>query len=88
MPKSRGVLEMSILWILAAISIVLISIFAYWSTIHIAKSTEIRQQTNDTPIPEAIKNNPTLLNPIFGVYVVVGLFSAIMIFYMWATTGY
>lgn len=70
------------------IVIILISIFSYLSTVHVAKETERRAQTNDTPIPEAIKNYPTALNPIIWVYVVVGLFFVIFIFYYWAKYRY
>lgn len=72
----------------AIIVVVLISVFAYMSTLHVAKETERRAQPNDTPIPEALKNHPTALNPIIWVYVVVGLFFTIIIFYNWAKYRY
>lgn len=79
---------MSVWVIPTMIVIVLISLFSYLSTLHVAKQTERRAQTNDTPIPEAIRDHPTALNPIIWVYVVVGLFFVIMIFSLWASYGY
>lgn len=79
---------MGIWTIPVVIVIVLIALFSYLSTLQVAKQTERRAQTNDTPIPEAIRDHPFMLNPIIWVYVVVGLFFSIMIFYLWATYGY
>lgn len=77
------------IWVIPALIVIfLIGVFSYLSTLHIARQTESRAQTNDTPIPEALKNHPTALNPIIWVYIVVGIFFVIMITYYWTKYRY
>lgn len=72
----------------AIITGVLLLVWSYYVTMRVAKETEQQATTEDTPIHEAIKDHPFLLNPIIVMYFIMNLFLGIIIFYYWATTSY
>lgn len=82
--ESKGDLKMDGWLIPAIFLIIVISVFAYLSTVRVGKNVEAKTGPNDAPIPEAAKESPTMMNPIVWAYIIVGLFFAGMIFYYWS----
>ncbi|WP_332649592.1 short-chain dehydrogenase [Lysinibacillus sp. 54212] len=77
------------IWLWPAIfAIVVLCIYAVYTTMAVAKQTRTRESEMDTPVPEAVKEHPLILNPIIISYVVFLLFLGIVIFYYWAKSGY
>lgn len=75
------------IWLYPAIFVVLIlSFVGYILTVRVGHTVEEKSGELDSPIPEAIRDHPFILNPIILSYVIAGIFSGIMIFYYWATT--
>ena len=70
------------------ITITIICVIAFVSTMRIAKMTTERDSEKDTPISEKVEENPTVLNPIFWAYALFFAFTGIMIFYYWSQTAY
>ncbi|MFJ7735842.1 short-chain dehydrogenase [Lysinibacillus sp. NPDC097287] len=77
------------MWLIPAlITITIICVIAFVSTMRIAKMTTERNSEKDTPISESVKEHATILNPIPWVYILFLLFCGIMIFYYWSKAGY
>jgi len=64
----------------------LIGVIGYYATRQITLLENRRQQVNDTPIPQAIKEHPYSLNPIVWVYVASLVFITVVIGYYWASS--
>ncbi|MGE7836190.1 hypothetical protein [Viridibacillus arvi] len=67
-------------WPLMAV-ILLICGIGYAYTRRIAKMEQQAVHNNDQPISQAVKDNPTMLNPIIWVYGLAFVFVFILIFY-------
>ncbi len=67
--------------------IIIICAIGYYATRRIMVFERKREQTNDAPIPAAIKDNPISLNPIFLVYVAALVFVIVLIGYFYATSS-
>ena len=77
------------IWLWPAIfAIVVLCIYAVYTTMAVAKQTRARASEMDTPIPDAVKEHPLILNPIIISNAVFLLFLGIVIFYYWAKYGY
>ncbi|MEG0258812.1 MAG: short-chain dehydrogenase [Lysinibacillus sp.] len=77
------------IWTIPAVFIIIIiCAFSFIATLNVAKSTTSQGGESDSPIPEAIEDNPTMLNPIIWAYAIVGLFMAVVIFYYWSKSSY
>lgn len=77
------------IWLWPAIfTIGILFIYAIWATMAVAKQTQSRASETDTPVPDAVKEHPLILNPIIISYFVFLLFLGIIIFYYWAKYGY
>ena len=77
------------MWLIPAlITITIISVISFVSTLRIAKMTTERNTEKDTPISETVEEYATVMNPIIWVYVLFLLFCGIVIFYYWSKTGY
>ncbi|MFY3793577.1 short-chain dehydrogenase [Ureibacillus sp. MALMAid1270] len=61
---------------------------AYYMTVAVMKKTSHRATVTDTPISKNVREHPMLMNPIFIMYIIFGLFTGIMIFYYWSRYGY
>lgn len=70
------------------ITITVISVISFVSTLRIAKMTSERQSEMDTPISETVEEYSTVLNPVVWVYALFFAFTGVMIFYYWSQTGY
>ncbi|GLC87661.1 short-chain dehydrogenase [Lysinibacillus piscis] len=79
---------MGMWFIPAIITMLLILVISFISTLRIAKMTSKRESEKDTPIADAIEESPTMLNPIIWAYALFLLFLGIVIFYYWSKTGY
>lgn len=76
------------MWLYPAIFVgVILVAWSYYATVRVAKEVEAYGGTEDTPIHEAIKDHPFLLNPVIAMYIIMNLFLGIIIFYYWATTN-
>lgn len=77
------------MWLIPAlITITIICVISFVSTMRIAKMTTERNSEKDTPISKTVEEYSTVLNPIVWVYLLFLGFFGIMIFYYWSTTGY
>ena len=69
----------------AAIFVVIIlCAFSAYATVAVGKHIESRGSELDTSVDPAIKQHPFLLNPIIMMYIIVGIFMTIVIFFMHA----
>lgn len=77
------------MWLIPAlITITIICVISFVSTLRIAKMTTERNTEKDTPISETVEEYATVMNPIIWVYILFLLFCGIIIFYYWSKTGY
>lgn len=77
------------MWLIPAlITITIICVISFVSTMRIAKMTTERNSEKDTPISETVEKYSTVMNPIVWVYLLFLGFLGIMIFYYWSITGY
>ncbi|MFJ7950937.1 short-chain dehydrogenase [Lysinibacillus sp. NPDC096418] len=77
------------MWLIPAlITITIISVISFVSTMRIAKMTTERDSEKDTPISKTVEEYSTVLNPIVWVYLLFLGFLGIMIFYYWSIAGY
>ncbi|PUB17999.1 hypothetical protein [Paenisporosarcina sp. OV554] len=67
--------------------IVIICAVGFYATRRIMTFERERQQTNDSPIPVAVKEHPYTLNPIFWVFAAALIFISIVIGYYYATSS-
>lgn len=70
------------------ITITVMSVISFVSTLRIAKMTSERESEKDTPISETVEEYPTVLNPVVWVYALFFAFTGVMIFYYWSQAGY
>ncbi|KOS69661.1 short-chain dehydrogenase [Lysinibacillus contaminans] len=70
------------------ITVTVISVISFVSTLRIAKMTSERQSEMDTPISETVEEYSTVLNPVVWVYALFFAFTGVMIFYYWSQAGY
>ena len=70
------------------ITITVMSVISFVSTLRIAKMTTERESEKDTQISETVEEYPTVLNPIVWVYALFFAFTGIMIFYYWSQAKY
>ena len=76
------------IWLYPAIFVILLlCAYSYYVIVRVAKETEKLDSNEDVPIHEAIKDHPFILNPIILMYLIVGIFMGMMIFYYWATSS-
>ena len=68
----------------AIIVVVIICIISAWVTMDVAKRST-NSEHDEVPM-EHVEQHPILFNPIILVYLVVGLFMTIIIFYYWASS--
>lgn len=77
------------MWLIPAlITITIICVISFVSTMRIAKMTTERNSEKDTPISKTVEEYSTVMNPIVWVYLLFLGFLGIMIFYYWSITGY
>lgn len=67
--------------------IIFICAVGFYTTRRIMVFERKREQTNDSPIPVAIKDHPYTLNPIILVYIAALVFVTILIGYFYATSS-
>jgi flagellar basal body-associated protein FliL len=67
--------------------IIIIAGIGFYATRKIMVFERERQQTNDAPIPVAVKDHPFTFNPIFLVYVAAAVFVTILIGYFYVTSS-
>jgi Trk-type K+ transport system membrane component len=67
--------------------IIIIGAIGFYTTRRIMVFERKREQTNDSPIPVAVKDHPYSLNPIIWVYFAALVFIAILIGYYYATSS-
>ena len=67
--------------------IIIIGAIGFYTTRRIMVFERKREQTNDSPIPVAIKDHPFTLNPIILVYIAALVFVTILIGYFYATSS-
>lgn len=65
----------------AIIVVIILCALSAYSTVAVGKHISARGTELDTSVDPAIKRHPFLLNPIIMMYIVVGIFMAIVIFY-------
>ena len=70
------------------ITITVMSVISFVSTLRIAKMTTERESEKDTQISETVEEYSTVLNPIVWVYALFFAFTGIMIFYYWSQAKY
>ena len=70
------------------ITITVMSVISFVSTLRIAKMTTERESEKDTQISETVEEYSTVLNPIVWVYALFFSFTGIMIFYYWSQAKY
>lgn len=70
------------------ITITVMSVISFVSTLRIAKMTTERESEIDTQISETVEEYPTVLNPVVWVYALFFAFTGIMIFYYWSQARY
>jgi hypothetical protein len=71
------------------IAIVMIALIGLYGTWKVMKLENRRQQVNDTPIAQTVKDHPTSINPIILVYVVAGiLMFSIIMYYVMTSSSY
>lgn len=67
--------------------IVIISLIGLYGTWRVMTLESRRQQVNDTPIAQSVKDNPMSFNPIFWVFVAAGAFVFVIIMYYVMTSS-
>ena len=72
-------------WAAIFIVIILCALSAY-ATVATAKHIDARNSELDTSVDPAIKHHPFLLNPIIMMYIIVGIFMTIVIFFYYAAS--
>jgi len=72
-------------WAAIFVVIILCALSAY-ATVAIGKHIDARDSELDTSVDPAIKQHPFLLNPIIMMYIVVGIFMTIVIFFYHAAS--
>ena len=70
----------------AILVVLILCAFSAYATMAIGKHIESRGSELDTSVDSAIKRHPFLLNPIIMMYIIVGVFMAIVIFFMHAAS--
>lgn len=68
--------------------VVIICALATHATMTAIKETENRDHPNEDEISPNIARHPFLLNPIILIYIIVGLFMTIVIFYYWSKSNF
>lgn len=61
--------------------VVIISLISLIWTARFAKHQEVQRGTNDESYSEIVENNPNMLNPIFWIYGIAGIFMGIVMVY-------
>lgn len=74
-------------WPLVFVIFIIIGI-GFYATWRIMVFDRKRQEVNDSPIPQTIKEHPFVLNPIIWVYLTALLFVTILIAYYVASSPY
>jgi len=76
------------LWVWPLLGVILIiCAIGYYATKRIMVFERRREQSNDSPIPVAIKEHPFTLNPIILVYIAALVFVIILVGYFYATSS-
>ncbi|WP_017381296.1 hypothetical protein [Paenisporosarcina sp. TG-14] len=68
--------------------IFIISAIGFYATWRIMVFDRKRQEVNDSPIPQTMKDHPFVLNPIIWVYLTALVFVTILIAYYVASSPY
>lgn len=80
--KERGFSMEIWTWPLIFVVLIISLISLIW-TARIAKHQEVQKGTNDKSYSEIVENNPNMLNPIFWMYGVAGIFiGMVMVYYI------
>ncbi|WP_431029311.1 hypothetical protein [Lysinibacillus sp. LZ02] len=70
-------------WSSIVVVVILCALAAY-STMVAANQIQKSNSELDTSVDPAIRRHPFLLNPIIMMYIVVGIFMTIVLFFYWA----
>ena len=65
--------------------VVILCAFSAYATVATSKHIEARDSELDTSVDPTIKQHPFLLNPIIMMYIIVGIFMTIVIFFFHAS---
>lgn len=66
--------------------ILIISAIGFYSTLSIMKFENRRQQANDSPVSQAVKEHPYTMNPVVWVLVAALVFISVIIAYYAASS--
>ena len=70
----------------AILVVIILCAFSAYATMAIGRHIELRDSELDTSVDPAIKRHPFLLNPIIMMYIIVGIFMTVVIFFMHAAS--
>jgi len=69
-------------WPVIIVGLLICVVSLIW-TMRIAKNQEVQEGAHDESYSETVENNPNILNPIFWMYGIAGLFMGfVMIYYI------
>ena len=70
----------------AILVVIILCAFSAYATMAIGRHIELLDSELDTSVDPAIKRHPFLLNPIIMMYIIVGIFMTVVIFFMHAAS--